>query len=226
MSNTAVRAGRSTALIAALVVGAVLFAAAIIGAIPALSGYFLDYWNGRADLMTGHVPQIPVGGEVPAEPGGANYSAVLISSAEALTGPRVLQAVAAALGILVVIGGSLLAVLLAVRMLRGRPFARLLSRGLGTLGALVMIAAAVAPQLNALAVDLAVQELGYRIYDPAADVTMTADGVESVVLSLWDLEWILDRVDLTGFLLGVIVGVVALLVADGTRLQRDTEGLV
>ncbi|GAA3905273.1 hypothetical protein [Microbacterium invictum] len=226
MSRTAVRAGRSTALIAALVVGAALLAAAIIGAIPTVSGYFLDYWNGRADLMTGHVPQIPVHGEVPAEPDDANYSGVLISSTEALTGPRMLQAIAAVLGILVVITGSLLAVLLAVRMLRGHSFTRLFSWGLGALGALVMIAAAVAPQLNALAVDIAVQELGYRIYDPAVDVTMTADGVESVILSLWDLEWILDRVDLTGFLLGVIIALLGLLVADGTRLQRDTEGLV
>src|SRR5690606_12659916 len=94
MSSTAVRTGRSAALIAALIVGALLFAASVIAAFPTLSGYFVDYWNGRVDLMTGHVPQIPVGGEVATEPGNANYSGVLISSAEALTGPRLLQAAA------------------------------------------------------------------------------------------------------------------------------------
>lgn len=226
MSSNAAHAGRTTALIAALIVGGGLLAASALGAIPTLTAYFLDYWGGRADLMTGHAPQIPIGGQVPSEPGGADYSGVLISSSEALVWPRTLQATAAALGILVVVAGSLLTVLLAVRMLRGRPFARLLSWGLGALGALLIVAAAVAPQLEALAVDLAVQDLGYRIYRPAADADMTADGLESVILSLWDLQWVLDRVDLTGVVLGVIIAVLGLLVADGARLQRDTEGLV
>lgn len=226
MPRNAAQAGRTTALIAALVVGGGLLVASIIDAVPTLSAYFRDHWNGRADLMTGRSPQIPVGGEVPADPAGVAYPGVLLSSSEALTGPRALQAAAAALAILVVIAGSALLVLLAVRMLRGRSFARLLGWGLGALGLLVLIAAAVAPQLDAWAVDLAVQELGYRIYDPAVDAVMTADSPDAVILSLWDLEWILDRVDVPGLLFGVIIAILGLLVLDGTRLQRDTEGLV
>jgi|GEM_PF-1157783 len=225
MTHTAARAGRTTALVAALVLGGALLVASVIGAVPTIAGFFLDYWNGRADLMTGRFPEIPRAGGM-SQVGGADYAGVLIASAEPLVGPRALQATATGLGVLVIIGGSLLAVLLATRMLAGRSFTRLLSWGLGALGLLVMLAAALAPQLQALAVDIAVQDLGYRIYDPAADAVMTADGPESVILSLWDPEWILDRVDVTLFLLGAVIAVLGLLVTDGTRLQRETEGLV
>lgn len=226
MSSNPAHAGRTSALIAALVVGGALLVASIIGAVPTLSAYFGGFWTGRADLMTGRSPQIPVNGEVPTEPSGADYPGVLISSSEALSGPRTLQAIAAALAIVVVIAGSLLLVILAVKMLRGRSFARLLGWGLGGVGLLVVIASALAPQLEALAVDLGVQELGYRIYDPAADALMTVDSPDAVILSLWDFEWILDRMDPAGVLLGVIIAVLGLLIIDGTRLQRDTEGLV
>ncbi|QTV79126.1 hypothetical protein [Microbacterium sp. NIBRBAC000506063] len=90
----------------------------------------------------------------------------------------------------------------------------------------MIVAAAVAPQLEALAVDLAVRELGYAVYDAGHSGVFTPDGPDAIELPLWDWLWVLDRVDPTLLLLGVLIFVLGVLVADGTRLQRDTEGLV
>lgn len=219
------RAGRTVALIAALSLGGVLLVFSILGAIPLILSFFSDYWNGRADIITPRVPFIDSWAELTKDSGDA-YAGVLISSAEPLVMPRILQATAAALGSLTIMVGSLLVVLLAVRMLRGRSFTRLLRWGLAILGLLVMVAAAVAPQLEALAVDLAVQDLGYPIYNPASDGVMVENSPEYIPLNLWDGLWVLDRVDIVMFLLGIVIAAFAALVAEGERLQRDTDGLV
>lgn len=228
MNATENRRARSSALIVSLIIGAVLLAGSALSAVPRIIGYFTDLWNGRADLMTGRAPFIPLSGDSwgSSETNHVDYSGIVIVSDEALIGPRVLQATAEGLGILVVIGGGLLTVVLAIRMLRSRPFARMLSWGLGVVGVLAILAAAVAPQLNALAVDLAVNELGYSTYGDGHDGMVTETGPDAIILSLWDPLWMLDRVDATLLLLGVVIAVLGLLVADGTRLQKETEGLV
>ena len=101
----------------------------------------------------------------------------------------------------------------------------MLAWGLGSVGVLTMLAGAIAPQLHAWAVDAAVRALGYEV-SAAADGTLTADGREMIVLPQWDVLWVLDRVDVTLLLLGVIIAIVGMMVADGARLQKDTEGLV
>lgn len=222
MAHTVGPAARSAVLVTALIVGAVLVLAAALGAIPAISGIFGDLWNGRADLLTARTPAL-AGGSDAAE---TNYAGVLITADAALTTPRMLQATAALLGIGLVVCGGLLLALLAVRMLRSRPFARLLSWGLGVVGLLAVAVAAVAPQLEALAVDVAVRELDLPVYDASHDGMFTADGADAIALSLWDPLWILDRVDPTLLLLGLVLGALGLLTAHGVRLQRDTEGLI
>ncbi|MGB3375017.1 MAG: hypothetical protein WBA87_07755 [Microbacterium sp.] len=226
MSNTT---ARTTALITALIIGALLLVASLIGAIPVISGILGDTWNGRADLLTGSAPQIPADGTIPSvdpDSAGATYSGVTISADAPLALPRALQAIAAILNVLAIAGGSLLVVLLALRMLQSRPFARVLSWGLGLVGIIAITSAAVAPQLEAAAVDVAVRELGYAVFADGHDGAFTADGPDAIALSLWDPLWILDRIDITLLLIGIVLGVVALLVAEGTRMQKDTEGLV
>lgn len=224
MSTNAAGAARRGALIVALVVGGLLLLGAAISAVPRIVGYFTGYWNGHSDLATGREPSIRISDS--SEIDRVDYSGIVIVSDQPLVLPRALQAAAEGLGILVILAGGVLAVMLAVRMLRGRPFARMLAWGLGTVGALAALAGAVAPQLRAWAVDAAVRELGYDVYGPGFDDTLTPDGPEAIVLPLWDPLWVLDRVDVTLLLLGVIIAIVGLLVADGVRMQRDTEGLV
>ncbi|MEJ1088728.1 hypothetical protein WDU99_10405 [Microbacterium sp. Mu-80] len=215
---------RSGALIAALVLGGLLLIGSAISAIPRVAGYFTGYWNGHGDLLTGREPSIGVAGPT-TEADRIDYSGIVIVSDQSLMLPRVLQAIAEGLGILVIVAGGALAVMLAVRMLRGRPFVRMLAWGLGVVGVLTVLAGAVAPQLRAWAVDAAVRELGYAVSE-GTDGTLTADGPELIVLPQWDVLWILDRVDVTLLLLGVIIAILGLLVADGVRLQRDTDGLI
>ncbi len=219
------RTARRGALVVALLIGGLILLGAAITAIPRIGQLFSDYWNGRTGLLTAREPQVPIAGEIP-EVGGVDYAGALVSSDAPLFVPRLLQAVAEGLGIAVIIAASLLIVLLAVRLLRGRPFARLLSWGLGAVGVLVIAAAAVAPQLEALAVGIAVDDLGYAVYGAEHDGVLTPDGPDALELPLWDGLWILDRVDPTLLLLGIVLAVLGLLVADGTRLQRDTDGLV
>jgi len=225
MSGTAGKTARRGALVIALLIGGLILLGATITAIPRIGQLFADYWNGHAGLLTAREPQVPIVGEAPAV-GGVSYAGATIASDHPLVVPRVLQAVAEGLGIAVIVAASLLIMLLAVRLLRGRPFARLLSWGLGAVGVLVIAAAAVAPQLEALAVGIAIDDLGYAVYDAGHDGVFTPDGPDALELPLWDWLWVLDRVDPTLFLLGTVIAVLGLLVSDGTRLQRETEGLV
>ncbi|MDO9590388.1 MAG: hypothetical protein Q7J04_04535, partial [Microcella sp.] len=172
MSDTTARTGRTAALVAAAFLGGTLLALSSIGIIPTIVGYFTDYWNGQAVIITARLPFVESGVFLEDGPG-ANYAGVLISSNEALIAPRLLQATAAALSSLIIIVGSLLVLLLATRMLRGRSFTRLLRWGLTALGLLVMATAAIAPQLQALAVDLAVVDLGYLIYGADSPAVLT-----------------------------------------------------
>lgn len=216
--------GRSGLLIVALVLGGLLLIGSAISAIPRIAGYFTGHWTGHSDLLTGREPSIGLTGPT-TEAGRVDYSGAVIVSDQALVLPRALQATAEGLGILVIVAGGALAVMLAVRMLRGRPFVRMLAWGLGAVGGLTVLAGAIGPQLHAWAVDAAVRELGYAVSE-GADGALTADGPELIVLPQWDLLWILDRVDVTLLLLGVIIAILGLLVADGVRMQRDTDGLI
>lgn len=224
MSATGSRPVRRGALIVALAIGGLLLLGSAFSAVPRIVGYFTGYWNGHSDLLTGREPSVRTSDA--SEIDRVDYSGIVIVSDQALVLPRVLQALAEGLGILVIVAGGVLTIMLALRMLRGRPFARTLAWGLGVVGLLAIVAGAVAPQLQAWAVDAAVRELGYEVSGPDSGAVLTPGGPEVIVLPLWNPLWVLDRVDVTLLLLGVIIAIVGLLVADGLRLQRETEGLV
>lgn len=224
--STALRsAGRVTALTLALMLGSLFLLLSLGGAVGGVLSAFTGNWNGEADLIT---PRVPFGEswDDVGKSDGAAYAGVLISSDDALPVPRALLAGDAALTSLVAIVGSLLVMVLAIRLLMRRSFSRLARWGLGVLGILLMVKAVVGPQLPVLSVDLALQELGYPIATDGGSGMMTENSPELVSLGLWDPVWVLARVDLTLFLLGAIVAVVGFLVADGVRLQRETEGLI
>jgi len=221
---------RSTVLIFALAIGALLAVGGLFGAAASVIGILGDLWNGRVDLLTGSAPRVAIDG-APADAGasetnGVTYSGALVTADAPLALPRALQAISAALGALVVISGGLLLVLLAVRMLHTRPFARVLTWGLGVVGLVAILAATVAPQLEAAAVAIGIRELGYAVYDDAHDGSFVAGGQDVLALPLWDPLWILDRVDPVLLMVGITLGVLGFLVADAVRMQRDVEGLV
>src|SRR5690606_12403578 len=125
-------------------------------------------WNGRAELLTGSAPRVENDGVLPdagTEINGVTYSGALVTADATLPAARALQATATVLSALVAFGGGSLLVLLAVRMLRTRPFVRILAWGLGLVGLIGMLAATVAPQLEAAAVAIGIRELGYAVYD-------------------------------------------------------------
>lgn len=225
MSTALSSAARTVSLVLALMLGSLLLLISALGAVSSVTASLFNNWNGEADLITPRIPFIDSWAEQ-AKDGGAAYTGVMITSADALPVPRALQAVDAGLTSLIAIVGSLLVVVLAVRLLARASFSRIARWGLAVLGILIMLKAAVGPRLQVLAVDLAVQELGYPIADPDGSGMMTENSPELISLGLWDPIWTLARVDLTLFLLGAIIAVLGFLVADGVRLQRESEGLV
>ncbi len=230
MMNTTGKTTRSAVLIVALIVGSLLGIGTLFGTAATIFGILADTWNGRVDLITGSAPQVAVDG-TPADAGasetnGVTYYGALVTADAPLALPRALQAISAALGALVMIGGGLLLVTLAVRMLRTRPFARILAWGLGLVGLFAILAATVAPQLEAAAVDIGIRDLGYALYDDTHDGSFVAGGPDALALPLWDPLWILDRVDPVLLMVGITLGVLGFLVADAVRMQRDTDGLV
>lgn len=222
MTTPAPTPGRTAAVAVALIVGSILLLLAVLGAVPNVASHFTGNWNGVADLVTPDVPFSETA--LTTKDGGPAYSGVLISSPEPLVASRVLMATAAALGGLTAILGSLLIVVLAARLLMRRSFTRLARWGLVVLGVVVMLTAAIVPQLEVLSVDLAVQELGYPIAADGGGPT-TPDSPDVISPGLWGI-WAVNRVDWTLFLLGGMLALLGFLVADGVRLQRDTEGLV
>lgn len=224
MSRIVSTTGRLTVVIIALVIGSVLLLLATLGAIPALTRPFMDNWSGTAGLSTPRMPFIDSWAQV-AKDQSDQYSGIQISSPDPLVASRTLDAASNGLGSLIAIVGSLVIVLLASRLLMRRSFSRIARWGLVLLGSLIIIAAAVQPQLDALSVDLAVQELGYPIFGEA-DLMMTENSPEKVVLNLWEGISVLGRVDLTSVLIGIVLVLLGLVVGDGLRLQRDTDGLV
>ncbi|CAG7604658.1 hypothetical protein ACFPZL_03975 [Leucobacter soli] len=222
---TAGRVGRSITAIIALAIGSLLLLGALVSAIPMMLSHFTDLWNGFADLSTARLPFEQDPNTLDGESSAA-YAGVLLTSGDPLTAPRLLQSAQTALTLLVVVAGSLAAILLAIRLLRRRPFARHLRWSLLVLGLLVMVLATVGPQLEALAVDIAAEDLGYAIYQRDGDGILTSTTPDSIMQNLWDPIWVVGRFDLILLLVGGMVAMFGFLLSDGERAQRETDGLV
>jgi hypothetical protein len=222
MATTATGRTRVVAAVIAIVTGAVLGLVAVNTIFVALfTGYL---YSGELPLNSDRVPFQPDG--APPYSGEVWYSTLGISSAETLVGSRAASTVADVLHQLVLIAIAVLLITIAGSLLVRRPFTRVLRWGLVVLGALIVVSGAIAPQLDALAAGLAVQELGY----PA--VVIDGPGYEGVpegeyalvTSSSW--TYILMQVDAVLTAIGVALVLLGILIGDGIRLQRETEGLV
>jgi hypothetical protein len=224
---------RIAAIIVALVASAALFVTGVATIVSGVLGGYL-YW-GEALLVTDQRPFMS--GQPNVE-----YNGISFSSMEPLVGARAASTVADVLHqlVLLALAGNL--ALVAGSLILRRPFTRALRWGLVVLGGLVLVSGAIAPQFDALASDLAVQELGLpaatlepstlgpstpQIHGTPADATAPDEQHgEHVLLTAGTWPYILMRVDAGLAAIGITLVLLGILIRDGIRLQRDTEGLV
>lgn len=183
-----------------------------------ISQPFNETFVAEAELSTPRYPFIDSWSELSVKGFDPVYAGVIIQSSEPLPEARALRAVESALNSLVGILAGLSLVVVAVGLLRGRVFTSAARWMIGLLGVTVMITALAAPQLDALAVDIAVQQLGFPIFNSYTDTMMSEGSPELVVLALWDPLWALNRVDFAAFLLGAVIAFTGFLVRDGLQL--------
>ncbi len=222
MSATTPGRTRIVAAVIAIVAGAVLALVALGTIFAALfTGYL---YSGELPLSSQRVPFQPDGTpQIGEEP---RYTTLGISSSEALVGARAASTAADVLHQLVLIAIAVLLIAIAGSMLVRRPFTRILRWGLVMLGALIIVSGAIAPQLDALAAGLAAQELGYPT------VVIDGPGYEGVPEGEWALvtssswTYILGQIDAVLTAIGVALVLLGILIGEGIRMQRDTEGLV
>jgi hypothetical protein len=212
---------RLVAAIVAIIAGAIL---GLVAVNTIFAAVFNSYWfYGEVRLSSDREPFQPDGtpwtGEV-------TYTTLGVGSSEALVGARAASTVADVLHQLVLIALAVLLISIAISMLMQRPFTRMLRWGLVVLGVLIIVSGAIAPQLDALAAGLAVQELGYPT------VVIDGPGYEGVPQGEWALfttsswTYILGQIDAVVTAIGVALVLLGILIGDGIRLQRETEGLV
>jgi len=219
MSDTPQSAGRIVGLVLVSIIAGLYVLGGVFGAIHVISDHFMWNWHGRADLLTGRYPFIDSWAELPKD-GEASYAGVVIASDEALPVPRALQAVDLAMSSLIGILGGLLVALIAVRLLARKSVSRIARWGLLALGILIMVKSTVGPQLQVLAVNIAVQELGYPILDPLAGDGLTEqqfpEGITPGLLGIWAIT----PADSLLFLTGAIIAVLGYLLTEKVRRQR------
>lgn len=136
---------------------------------------------------------------------------VLLTSQLALAVPRTLQAVAIGLTSTTFVAGAVAVLLLCRRLWTGRTFAPSAAVGLLIVSALTIATAWFAPGLRHRADELALTEMGYPTTGPVW-----------VELPYYDAF----GVDESVLLLGLVLGLTALVYLGARRLQRDTEGLI
>jgi len=221
MSDTLGRT-RIIAAVLAIIAGSVL-------ALVAVSTIFLALWqgsqyHGRLGITSQRAPFEP--GSLTGEHEEPRYSQIEFSSSEPLVASRAASTVADVLhqGVLIVMAVLLIAI--AVSLLTRRPFTRVLRTGLVVLGSLIIVSGAIAPQLDAFAAGLAAQELGFPT------IVIDGPGYEGVPEGEWALvtssswTYILGQIDAVLTSIGVALVLLGILIGEGIRLQRDTEGLV
>lgn len=224
---------RIAAIVVALVASAALFVTGVAAIVSGVLGGYL-HW-GEALLVTDQRPFMS--GQPNVE-----YNGILFSSMEPLVGARAASTVADVLNqlVLLALAGNL--ALVAGSLILRRPFTRALRWGLVVLGGLVLASGTIAPQFDALASDLAVQELGFpaatlepstlgpstpQIHGTPTDATAPDEQPgEHVLLTAGAWPYILMRVDAGLAAIGITLVLLGILIRDGIRLQRDTEGLV
>jgi hypothetical protein len=220
MSTTTPGRTRIVAAIIAIITGAVLGVVAVNTIFVALfTGYL---YSGEIGISS---QRVPFQGDATPD-GTVWYTTVGISSAEPLIGSRAASTVADVLHQLVLIAIAILLIAIAGSLLANRPFTRLLRWGLVVIGVLIVVSGAIAPQLDALAAGLAVQELGYPVVVIDGPGYGGVPGGERAIVTSSSWTYSLLQVDAMLTAIGVALVLLGILIGDGIRLQRETEGLV
>lgn len=146
----------------------------------------------------------------------AEYWKVIINTYENVDTSRVLQALAIGLTTLMFVACAITILLLCRRLWTGRTFATSASVGVLVVSVLTIVTAWVAPLLRHTADTLALAATPFQ--------TEPIEGSSEawVELPYYDI----GSVDGTVLVLGIILGLTALVYLGARRLQRDTEGLV
>ena len=221
MSDTTPARPRIVAAVIALIAGAILGLVAV-GTIGI--AVFSSYWfYGELPLSSNRVPFQPDGTQ---QIGEVVYTTVGIGSAEPLVGARAASTVADVLNQLFLLALAVLLISIAVSLLARRPFTRMLRGGLIILGALIVVSGAISPQLDALAAGLAAQELGFPtiVIDGPGYEGVPEGEYALVTSSSWTYTF--GQIDAGLTAIGVALVLLGILIGDGIRLQRETEGLV
>lgn len=211
---------RTFMVVFALLLGGAVLLGTVTAAPAGISRAFTETFVGEADLVTPRVPFADSWADL--DPNGSDpfYSGVTIQSQDPLPEARALRAIESALFGLVGLLAGLSLIFVSVGLLRGRGFSTTARVVVGSLGLVAMVTAVAAPQLDALAVDIAAQQLGYPIFNSYTDTMMSESSPELLMLALWDPLWALNRVDFALFGLGSVIALSGFLLRDGLLLQR------
>lgn len=220
MSPTPQSPARMITVVIVLLLGTMILLGSSFSAVSSISRAFTETFVGQADIITPRVPFTDSWAELDPKGFDPFYAGVKIQSQDPLPEARTLRAIESGLTGLVGILAGLSLVIIALGLVRGRGFSRIARWVVGTLGVIVMITALAAPQLDALAVDIAAQQLGYPTFNSYTDTMMTESSPELLVLALWDPLWTLNRVDFAAFALGAVIAFAGFLLRDGLLLQR------
>ncbi len=148
-----------------------------------------------------------------------SYNQVMVASGAPLVGARQLAVVGLLAPVATFVIGCLLTLLLVVTIATGRPFARLLVVALSVASVLVLVTAVLEPWALMTSVELAVHELGLP--------TAAAPGVDPGS-AVWVVphSFGFENVSWPVAVLGLVLGLLAVVVGRGRQLERDVEGLV
>lgn len=146
---------------------------------------------------------------------GAGYESVWLEIAGLPLGARWLLFLETALPALATLTISIAIAWLAIALLRGRPFSRALTNGIGTAAIAVLVGGLGAQIAAAVARESIVSFLDPRVITAGGGASGSHEGLASILnLSLAPIGWSFG------------LALVAVAFHIGTRLQRDTEGLV
>lgn len=223
MSNAALSPIRIIALVLIAVVAGLDVLGSTLGALHSIPDKFAWNWNGEAWLITARVPFGGSWGDAE-KVDSASYAGVMITSDDPLVAPRALQAADLALASLVRILGGTLVVLIAVRLLARKSVVGIARWGLIALGLLIMVTATVGPQLQALSVNIAIQELGYPVEQPGADggYGYTADSPDVLSPQLLGI-WAIDPTHSLLFVVGVMMAAMGFLLTEAIRRLQPAD---
>ncbi len=208
--RTVTRLGGRGIILLVVVVTAVLTLSLLMNDLVRVLYVFDGAYNIKADLVsTTGVPANLPGDSANTE---SYYWSVLLSSHQELQLPKTLQALAIGVTTLTFVSGALTIFLLCRRLWTGRTFAASAAVGLLAVSGLTLVTAWLAPWLRHRADQLALDAMGYA-------TSGTSRWVELPYYDAWS-------VDPAVLVLGVVLGLTALVYLGARGLQRDTEGLI